>query len=98
MAPAPRAIAHRFSGTPTMEGAGVRLRRQFGNTEVPLLDPFLLLDNFGSNNPADYLRGFPWHPHRGMETVTYMLSGETPHEDTLGNKGTIGAGDVQRMS
>ena len=93
-----RAVARRFRGAPTLEGAGVRLRRQFGNAEVPLLDPFLLLDDFGSSNPADYVRGFPWHPHRGMETVTYMLSGTTAHEDTLGNKGTIGPGEVQWMS
>jgi redox-sensitive bicupin YhaK (pirin superfamily) len=70
----------------------------FGNSEVPLLDPFLLLDNFGSTNPADYLAGFPWHPHRGIETVTYMLNGTTAHEDSLGNKGVIDAGDVQWMS
>ncbi|HZY70273.1 MAG TPA: pirin family protein [Thermoplasmata archaeon] len=81
-----------------MEGAGVRLRRQFGNSEVPLLDPFLLLDNFGSTNPADYLAGFPWHPHRGIETVTYMLHGKTAHEDSLGNKGVIASGDLQWMS
>jgi redox-sensitive bicupin YhaK (pirin superfamily) len=70
----------------------------FGNTEVPLLDPFLLLDNFGSADPEDYLAGFPWHPHRGLETVTYMLNGRTAHEDSLGNKGVIGTGDVQWMS
>jgi redox-sensitive bicupin YhaK (pirin superfamily) len=93
-----RAIVHRFAGQPTLEGAGVRLRRQFGYHEVPLLDPFLLLDNFGSDKPADYVKGFPWHPHRGMETVTYMLEGRTDHEDTLGNKGTIGPGEVQWMS
>jgi redox-sensitive bicupin YhaK (pirin superfamily) len=81
-----------------MEGAGVRLRRMFGNSEVPLLDPFLLLDNFGSTNPSDYLAGFPWHPHRGLETVTYMMSGRTAHEDSLGNKGVIDSGDVQWMS
>lgn len=98
MASQPRAILHRFRGTPTMEGAGVRLRRQFGNAEVPLLDPFLLLDNFGSTRPEEYLKGFPWHPHRGMETVTYMLNGRTDHEDSLGNKGTIGPGEVQWMS
>jgi redox-sensitive bicupin YhaK (pirin superfamily) len=93
-----RTVARRFKGQPTVEGAGVRLRRMFGNHEVPLLDPFLLLDNFGSTNPADYLRGFPWHPHRGMETVTYMLSGVTEHEDSLGNKGAIRPGEVQWMS
>jgi redox-sensitive bicupin YhaK (pirin superfamily) len=70
----------------------------FGNSEVPLLDPFLLLDNFGSSDPEDYLAGFPWHPHRGLETVTYMLNGRTAHEDSLGNKGVIGTGDVQWMS
>jgi quercetin 2,3-dioxygenase len=93
-----RAIERRFPGKRTLEGAGVRLTRMFGGSEVPLLDPFLLLDNFGSTNPADYLAGFPWHPHRGIETVTYMLSGRTEHEDSLGNKGVIGAGDVQWMS
>ncbi|MCA1812632.1 MAG: pirin family protein, partial [Halobacteriales archaeon] len=91
-------MARRFKGQPTIEGAGVRLNRMFGNNEVPLLDPFLLLDNFGSANPADYLRGFPWHPHRGMETVTYMLGGVTEHEDSLGNKGSIRPGEVQWMS
>jgi redox-sensitive bicupin YhaK (pirin superfamily) len=70
----------------------------FSNNEVPLLDPFLLLDNFGSANPADYLAGFPWHPHRGIETVTYMLRGKTAHEDSLGNRGVIDSGDVQWMS
>ncbi len=93
-----RSVRQRFDGNETLEGAGVRLRRMFGNSEVPLLDPFLLLDNFGSSNPADYLAGFPWHPHRGIETVTYMLNGETAHEDSLGNKGVIGSGDVQWMS
>ncbi|MES2154867.1 MAG: pirin family protein [bacterium] len=98
MQPTTRIIARRFRGRPTMEGAGVRLSRMFGNAEVPLLDPFLLLDNFGSTRPEDYVKGFPWHPHRGMETVTYMLDGRTDHEDTLGNKGTIGPGEVQWMS
>lgn len=93
-----RTVRQRFEGQETMEGAGVRLRRMFGNSEVPLLDPFLLLDNFGSANPADYLAGFPWHPHRGIETVTYMLNGQTAHEDSLGNKGVIDSGDVQWMS
>jgi redox-sensitive bicupin YhaK (pirin superfamily) len=93
-----RRVRQKFRGNETLEGAGVRLRRMFGNSEVPLLDPFLLLDNFGSTNPADYLAGFPWHPHRGIETVTYMLSGKTAHEDSLGNKGVIDSGDVQWMS
>ncbi len=81
-----------------MEGAGVRLRRVFGYHELPLFDPFLLLDNFGSKNPEDYIRGFPWHPHRGIETVTYVLEGEVEHQDSIGNKGVIGSGDVQWMT
>jgi quercetin 2,3-dioxygenase len=93
-----RSVERTFVGKETLEGAGVRLRRMFGGSEVPLLDPFLLLDNFGSTNPADYLAGFPWHPHRGIETVTYMLNGKTEHEDSLGNKGVIDSGDVQWMS
>lgn len=83
---------------PTMEGAGVKLKRAFGYHEVPLLDPFLLLDHFGSDNPEDYMSGFPWHPHRGIETVTYMLSGAVQHGDSLGNSGTIHSGDVQWMT
>lgn len=81
-----------------MEGAGVRLNRAFGFYEVPLFDPFLLLDDFGSNNPDDYIRGFPWHPHRGIETITYMIAGEVQHGDSLGNRGAIGTGDVQWMT
>jgi quercetin 2,3-dioxygenase len=82
----------------TMEGAGVRLRRAFGYPQVPEFDPFLLLDNFGSADPADYLAGFPWHPHRGIETITYMLRGEVEHGDSLGNTGVIHSGDVQWMT
>ena len=93
-----RSIAHRFPGVPTLEGAGVRLKRSFSNNEIPLFDPFLLLDRFGSTNPEDYLAGFPWHPHRGIETVTYVLDGQVEHGDTLGNSGVIGAGDVQWMN
>jgi quercetin 2,3-dioxygenase len=93
-----RSIRQRFPGRPTLEGAGVRLRRSFSNNEVPLFDPFLLLDRFGSSNPADYLAGFPWHPHRGIETVTYVLDGRVEHGDTLGNSGVIGSGDVQWMN
>ncbi len=93
-----RSIVRRFPGVPTLEGAGVRLRRSFSNAEVPLFDPFLLLDRFGSTNPADYLAGFPWHPHRGIETVTYVLDGRVAHGDTLGNAGVIGPGDVQWMN
>jgi len=96
--PVTRPVSRKFEGTETLEGAGVRLRRMFSGNEVPLLDPFLLLDNFGSSNPADYLAGFPWHPHRGIETVTYMLNGTVEHQDSLGNGGTIASGDVQWMS
>jgi hypothetical protein len=82
----------------TVEGAGVRLHRAFGFYEVPQFDPFLMLDDFRSKRPNDYLAGFPLHPHRGIETVTYMLAGLVDHEDSLGNTGTIGAGDVQWMT
>jgi len=81
-----------------MEGAGVRLHRVFGNEQVPRLDPFLMLDDFGSDNPADYLKGFPWHPHRGIETVTYLDRGTVEHGDSIGNAGAIGPGDVQWMT
>jgi len=81
-----------------MEGAGVRLRRSIAGRALDYLDPFLLFDHFGSDNPADYLPGFPMHPHRGIETVTYMLAGQVTHRDSLGNAGTIGAGDVQWMT
>ena len=94
----PRSVALLLTGKPTMEGAGVRLNRVFGYPEVPKFDPFLLLDDFGSDNPDDYIAGFPWHPHRGIETVTYMVSGEVEHGDSLGNKGVIGSGDLQWMT
>ena len=81
----------------TMEGAGVRLKRAFGSAD-PTLDPFLLLDDFHSDDPNDYLAGFPWHPHRGIETITYMLHGKVEHGDSMGNSGIIGAGDVQWMT
>jgi redox-sensitive bicupin YhaK (pirin superfamily) len=93
-----RDVAEVLAARPTIEGAGVHLRRAFGGAEVPRLDPFLLLDDFRSENPAEYIAGFPWHPHRGIETVTYMLDGRVEHEDSLGNKGTIGRGDVQWMT
>ncbi|HUI38584.1 MAG TPA: pirin family protein [Thermoplasmata archaeon] len=93
-----RRVDHVFRGSDTLEGAGVRLHRAFGNREVPALDPFLLLDNFRSSDPADYVAGFPWHPHRGIETVTYMLDGRVEHGDSLGNQGAIDTGDVQWMS
>lgn len=82
----------------TVEGAGVKLKRAFGSQEVPRLDPFLLLDDFHSNNPQDYLAGFPWHPHRGIETITYVLHGTVEHSDSLGNGGVIESGDVQWMT
>jgi redox-sensitive bicupin YhaK (pirin superfamily) len=93
-----RAVRKVFSSRLTLEGAGVRLKRAFGFGEAPQLDPFLLLDDFHSDNPADYLAGFPWHPHRGIETITYMLHGRVEHGDSLGNSGVIGPGDVQWMT
>jgi hypothetical protein len=83
---------------PVVEGAGVRLKRSIAGAALDYLDPFLLFDHFGSDKPADYLAGFPMHPHRGIETVTYMLAGAVTHRDSLGNAGTIGAGDVQWMT
>src|SRR5438093_2341903 len=82
----------------TLEGAGVKLRRSIGTREVNYLDPFLLLDDFAAHDPKDYEAGFPLHPHRGIETVTYVLSGEVHHRDTLGNSGSIGAVDIQWMT
>ncbi len=82
----------------TLEGAGVKLRRVLGNDDASTLDPFLLLDHFGSKNPDDYILGFPWHPHRGMETVTYMWTGEVEHGDSMGNRGVIKSGEVQWMT
>ncbi len=93
-----RKIKLSLKSRPTLEGAGVRLKRVFGHDEVPLLDPFLLLDHFGSDNPDDYLAGFPWHPHRGIETITYMIRGKVEHGDSLGNSGIINSGDVQWMT
>jgi redox-sensitive bicupin YhaK (pirin superfamily) len=81
-----------------MEGAGVHLRRAFGFGNTKDFDPFLLLDDFRNDIPADYLAGFPWHPHRGIETITYTLAGSVTHQDSLGNKGSLGAGDVQWMT
>ena len=81
-----------------MEGAGVRLRRSIATRELDYVDPFLLLDHFGSDNAEDYIRGFPMHPHRGIETVTYMLRGFVEHKDSIGNAGRIGPGDVQWMT
>ena len=83
---------------PTIEGAGVKLQRAFGFGQTKDFDPFLLLDDFRNDNPADYLAGFPWHPHRGIETITYVLAGSVEHGDSLGNKGKMAAGDVQWMT
>ncbi len=93
-----RMIAKVWKSKPTIEGAGVHLKRAFGYYQVPLLDPFLLLDDFHSDDPARYLQGFPWHPHRGIETITYVLQGRVEHGDSMGNKGVIESGDVQWMT
>jgi len=83
---------------PTVEGAGVKLQRAFGFGNTTDYDPFLLFDDFRNDNPDEYLAGFPWHPHRGIETITYVLAGDVEHGDSLGNRGTLGAGDVQWMT
>jgi redox-sensitive bicupin YhaK (pirin superfamily) len=93
-----RPIKRIIEAQPTLEGAGVRLRRAFGFGDTSDFDPFLLLDDFRNENPDDYMAGFPWHPHRGIETITYVLAGEVSHGDSLGNSGTLGAGDVQWMT
>jgi len=93
-----RPVKRHLKSTPTMEGAGVRLRRGFGFGDTEAYDPFLLFDDFRGDRPDDYLAGFPWHPHRGIETITYVLAGNVQHGDSLGNKGSLGAGDVQWMT
>ena len=93
-----RPVKRIVKASPTLEGAGVRLRRAFGFGDPTELDPFLLLDDMSNERPEDYLAGFPWHPHRGIETITYVLSGSVDHADSLGNEGTVGAGDVQWMT
>src|SRR6516164_1937995 len=93
-----RPVKRIVQSQPTIEGAGVKLRRAFGFGDTAETDPFLLLDDFRNDRPADYLAGFPWHPHRGIETITYVLSGAVEHVDSLGNRGTLGAGDVQWMT
>jgi redox-sensitive bicupin YhaK (pirin superfamily) len=93
-----RRIAKIFKSRPTIEGAGVHLKRAFGYSQVPQFDPFLMLDDFHTSKPEEYLAGFPWHPHRGIETITYVLEGLVKHGDSMGNKGAIGAGDVQWMT
>ena len=93
-----RPVKRIIEAKPTIEGAGVKLRRAFGFGETGEYDPFLLLDDFRNENPLDYLKGFPWHPHRGIETITYVLAGTVNHKDSLGNSGTLGDGDVQWMT
>ncbi len=93
-----RQIRKVLKSKPTIEGAGVHLKRVFGFNEVPMFDPFLLLDDFHSSDPRQYIQGFPWHPHRGIETITYVLCGDVEHGDSLGNKGVIRSGDVQWMT
>jgi len=93
-----RPIKRLIKSKPTIEGAGVHLRRAFGFGNTSDFDPFLLLDDFRNDNPKDYLAGFPWHPHRGIETITYVLAGTVEHGDSLGNRGSIATGEVQWMT
>ena len=93
-----RATISKSQSSPTLEGAGVKLRRAFGFNNFEPFDPFLMFDDFRNDNPQDYLAGFPWHPHRGIETITYVLSGEVKHADSLGNTGVLGAGSIQWMT
>ncbi len=93
-----RPVKQIFNAKATIEGAGVRLQRAFGFGKTKEFDPFLLLDDFRNDRPEDYLAGFPWHPHRGIETITYVLAGSVEHGDSLGNKGKMTAGDVQWMT
>lgn len=93
-----RPVKQISEATPAIEGAGVRLRRAFGFGATDEFDPFLLFDDFRNDRPADYRKGFPWHPHRGIETITYVLSGTVEHGDSLGNRGLLGAGDIQWMT
>ena len=98
MAMSIRPVKRITQSQPTMEGAGVRLRRAFGFGDPGEHDPFLMLDDFRNDRPEDYAAGFPWHPHRGIETITYVLAGTVDHADSLGNQGSLGAGDVQWMT
>jgi len=93
-----RAVKSLTQAQPTIEGAGVHLHRAFGFEDPAMLDPFLLFDDFRNDSPGAYKNGFPWHPHRGIETITYVLAGTVEHGDSLGNTGTLGAGDVQWMT
>jgi redox-sensitive bicupin YhaK (pirin superfamily) len=90
-----RKIKSIWKSVSTMEGAGVQLKRAFGYHQVPKLDSFLMMDDFHSSYPSEYQADFPWHPHRGIETITYVLEGAVEHEDSMGNKGVITSGDVQ---
>jgi quercetin 2,3-dioxygenase len=93
-----RAVKKVLASKPTLEGAGVKLRRAFGFGDTSDYDPFLLFDDFRNDRPDDYLAGFPWHPHRGIETITYVLAGTVEHGDSLGNRGSLGSGDIQWMT
>src|SRR5882672_2300057 len=93
-----RPVKRIIQAKPTIEGAGVKLRRGFGFGDTTEFDPFLLFDDFRNDVPRDFLAGFPWHPHRGIETITYVLAGTVTHGDSLGNRGSLGAGDVQWMT
>ncbi len=93
-----RPVLEHRRAQPAVEGAGVKLHRAFGFRDPTELDPFLLFDDFRNDRPEDFLRGFPWHPHRGIETITYVLAGTVEHGDSLGNRGKLGAGDVQWMT
>ena len=93
-----RPVKRLVKAKPTLEGAGVHLRRAFGFGNTSDFDPFLLLDDFRNDVPEDYLAGFPWHPHRGIETITYVLAGTVEHGDSMGNRGAIASGDVQWMT
>lgn len=94
----PRPILKTTKSSPVIEGAGVNLHRAFGFGDTSQFDPFLLLDDFRNNDPKDYIKGFPWHPHRGIETITYILKGTVEHADSLGNKGELSDGDIQWMT
>src|SRR5512145_1791236 len=93
-----RPVKRILESRPTLEGAGVRLRRAFGFGDTDETDPFLLFDDFRNERPEDFIAGFPWHPHRGIETITYVLAGTVEHGDSLGNRGRLGAGDIQWMT
>jgi quercetin 2,3-dioxygenase len=93
-----RPVKRVMESKPTLEGAGVKLRRAFGFGDTEEYDPFLLFDDFRNDRPDDYIAGFPWHPHRGIETITYVLAGTVEHGDSLGNRGSLGAGDIQWMT